>query len=143
MPKSGIVGSWGRLIYQFSEKLLHWLQKWLYKLALPPGMEECSPNTTSSLAWTVTCVFYHNHFDRMRWNRRVILICISLMAKDVEHFAKCFLPILVSSVGNSLFKSIFKLDCLVCWWLVFWVLYIFWILTLSEMWHFWKTFSSL
>jgi hypothetical protein len=26
----------------------------------------------------------------VRWNLRVSLICISLMAKDVEHFLKCF-----------------------------------------------------
>jgi hypothetical protein len=29
-----------------------------------------------------------------RWNFRVILICISLMTKDFEHFFKCFLAML-------------------------------------------------
>ena len=37
----------------------------------------------------------------VRWNLRVILICISLMTKDVEHFFKCFSAIRYSSVENS------------------------------------------
>jgi hypothetical protein len=42
----------------------------------------------------------------VRWNLRVVLICISLMIKDVEHFFKCFLVLLYSSVKNSLFRSV-------------------------------------
>ena len=40
----------------------------------------------------------------VRWNLRVVLICISLM-KDVEHFFRCFSAIRYSSVENSLFNS--------------------------------------
>ena len=39
-------------------------------------------------------------------NLRVILICISLMTKDVEHFFGCFSTIWVSSVENSLLSSL-------------------------------------
>jgi hypothetical protein len=35
----------------------------------------------------------------------IILICIFLMIKNVEHFFRCFSAIQVSSVGNSLFCS--------------------------------------
>jgi hypothetical protein len=42
----------------------------------------------------------------VRWNLSVLLICISLMMKDVEHFFKCFSAIQYSSVENSLFSSI-------------------------------------
>jgi hypothetical protein len=41
----------------------------------------------------------------MRWNLRVILICISRMIKDAEHFFRCFLAIQYSSGENSLFSS--------------------------------------
>jgi hypothetical protein len=37
----------------------------------------------------------------VRWNLRVVLICISLMTKDFEIFSKCFSPIPNSSVKNS------------------------------------------
>jgi hypothetical protein len=42
----------------------------------------------------------------MRWNLRVVLICISLMIKDVEHFFRCFSALWYSSVENPLFSSV-------------------------------------
>ena len=42
----------------------------------------------------------------VRWNLRVVLICISLMIKDVEHFFRCFSALCYSSVENSLFSSV-------------------------------------
>jgi hypothetical protein len=42
----------------------------------------------------------------VRWNLMVVLICISLLNKDVEHFFRCFSNIWYSSVKNSFFSSI-------------------------------------
>jgi hypothetical protein len=36
----------------------------------------------------------------VRWNLRVVLICISLMIKDAEHFFRCFSAIWYSSVES-------------------------------------------
>jgi general stress protein CsbA len=42
----------------------------------------------------------------VRWNLSVVLICISFMAKDGEHFFMCFLDICISSFENVLFSSV-------------------------------------
>jgi hypothetical protein len=42
----------------------------------------------------------------VRWNIKVVLIFISLMIKDAEHFFRCFSAIRYSSGDNSLFISV-------------------------------------
>jgi hypothetical protein len=43
-------------------------------------------------------------FIGVRWNISVVLICISLMTKDVGQFFRCFWDIQYSSVENSQLK---------------------------------------
>ena len=42
----------------------------------------------------------------VKWNLRVVLIYISLMTNDVEHFLRCFSAIRNYSGENSLFNSV-------------------------------------
>jgi hypothetical protein len=41
----------------------------------------------------------------VKWSLRVVLICVSLMTKDAEHFYRCFSAIRYSSGEKSLFSS--------------------------------------
>jgi hypothetical protein len=41
----------------------------------------------------------------VRWNLSVVLICISFMARDGEHFFMCFLAIQISTFEKVLFSS--------------------------------------
>jgi hypothetical protein len=40
------------------------------------------------------------------WNLSVVLICISFIARDGEHFFMCFLSIWISSFEKVLFSSV-------------------------------------
>ena len=42
----------------------------------------------------------------IRWNLSVVLICVFLVAKSIEHFFRCLLAIRESSVETSLFGSV-------------------------------------
>jgi hypothetical protein len=92
MPRRGIAGSSGSTMSNFLRNCQTDFQS---GCTVPPAMEECSSFSTSSAILT-----------GVRWNLRVVLICISLMIKDVVHFFKCFSALQYSSVENYLFSSV-------------------------------------
>jgi hypothetical protein len=106
MPRSGIAGSSSRTLSNFLRN---------HQTDFQSG---CT-SLKSHEQWR--CVLLSPHFHHyllspecsilailtgVRWNLRVLLICISLMTNDVEHFFRCFLAIQYSSVENSLFSSV-------------------------------------
>jgi hypothetical protein len=52
----------------------------------------------------------------VRWDLRVVLICISFMARDAEHFFICFLAI-CNSFEKALYSSFahFFIESLILW----------------------------
>jgi hypothetical protein len=122
-PRSGIAGSSGTRIpnllrtyqihFQGDFTSLHSHQQWR---SVPLAPHPCQH--VLSLEFLILSILMG-----IKWNLRVIFICISLMTTDVEHFFMCFLAIRDSSVESSLFSSVTRVLIvffffLVCWCLI-------------------------
>jgi hypothetical protein len=99
MPRSGIAGSSGSTMYNFLSKCqtdfhsgctsLQSHQQWR---SVPLSPHPCQHFV--SREFLILAIL-----TGVRWNLRVLLICISLMSKDVEHFFRCFSAIRGFSVS--------------------------------------------
>jgi hypothetical protein len=106
IPKSGIAGSSGRYIYNFLRNLqiefqsggisLLSHQQWRSVLLTPNSCQYVMSPGVLILPILIG----------IRWNLRVLLIFISLITKDFEHFFRCFSALPDSSVMKSQFSSI-------------------------------------
>jgi hypothetical protein len=115
MPRSGIAGSSSRAMSNFMRNhqtdfqsgctSLQSHQQWRsVPLSPHPHQHLLSPQVLILAILT-----------DVRWNLRGVLICISLMIKDVGHFFRCFSAIQYSSVENSLFSSVPQFKNMVIW----------------------------
>jgi hypothetical protein len=106
IPKSGVTGSSGRSISNFLRNLqidfqsgctsLQSHQQWRSVPLSPYPLQHVLSPEVLILAILIG----------VRWNFRVVLVCIYLITKDFEHFFRCFSVIRDSFVVNSWFSSI-------------------------------------
>jgi hypothetical protein len=105
IPRCGIAGSYGRSMFRFLGNLHIVFQSGCTSLH---SYQQCTrapfsphPHHLLLMMFLVTAIL-----TGMRCNLSVVLICISFMAKDGEHFFMCVLAIWISSFEKGLFSSL-------------------------------------
>ena len=88
MPRSGIAGSSGSTMYNFLRNHQTDFQSGCISLQLHQQWRSFPPPPQPRQHLLSSKFFILAIQTGVRWNLRVVLICISLMANDVEHFLR-------------------------------------------------------
>jgi hypothetical protein len=111
MLKGGTAGSLGRSIFSFLKNLLFDFQTSC--TSLQSNQHWRSVPLSPQLHQHLLSLEFLNIaiLTGVKWNLRVVFMCICLMTEDVENFSKCFSDIQNSSTVNSPFSSIPHSHC--------------------------------